>query len=974
MKRIFRSALMAAVCLSLFAAPASAAYKKEYKLSVVPAATSGWGLSAAYFADQVKERTDGRINIKVYYGAQVKAPVPVKTGYTFAWDAEPVTTMPAKNVSYTANWTANTYKVSFNANGGTVESGNVADREVAYDATYGTLAVLEKSGYTFDGWFDGNTKVTAENVMQKTFNNVVAGEQSNPETYTVEDAFALTAPTPRIGFTFEGWFDNAECKGEAIAKIEKGTVGDKTFYAKWTENTYKVTFHAYNGSTVEEDRNILYTGVLGENTFERAGYTFLGWSDGISDTTYGTDTALSQIVTANTEALHIYAVWEKQKYSITYVGVEADEHDNATEYTVEDMVSLGDPNARAGYTFKGWFDNADYEGTAVDTITVGSTDHKIFYACWEENAYTVVLNANDGLGTSITTEPILYTGNLPANTFERAGYTFKGWTDGVNTYADLVAIADIIGTANDYHQVTLNAVWEANTYTITYNLGMHAASDAHGNPAEYSAELGADVVLKDLTPKSGFQFGGWYTNPEFTGAKVTTIACTDTTNYTLYAKWEHGGEFSVSQTSVDGYKVTYTVKRTIPAGAVGTAANQNVYVRTQNGTAYGTTADSSGQDKYHFIHSYAVLQFGPNDTAKTFTVTEKDNYLENYVTASYQIGGKARTYRVEIYKVENNAGGLSGTIGTGSVTRTMPVSPYNAADVYKTASKTLIGDTNVTLSLTGKSYDATPAEMVKGTVQQEQYRDIVSGGNPKYEYKVTVDITRGSGSGTTYPNIYLYTLPSDGGDPILRGDYVISGLSSSYQTFTAPFKESQIDTIVTQGSLKIDVVEQPGMSICAKADGTDYGVITGSNSVRVSLTTGKGRDYFAKNLKIVARLHDESKPAVQYAAPMATTAYQKGDTAYITVIYNETINSISGTPTLTLSSKLSPYFESPTYVNNGTGTNTLVFKVKAKKDISADEIQNTINTYLAFPVSGVGGNFSSNIGTVSATVKDILGN
>ena len=107
---------------------------------------------------------------------------------------------------------------------------------------------------------------------------------------------------------------------------------------------------------------------------------------------------------------------------------------------------------------------------------------------------------------------------------------------------------------------------------------------------------------------------------------------------------------------------------------------------------------------------------------------------------------------------------------------------------------------------------------------------------------------------------------------------------------------------------------------------------------------------------------------------MATTAYKKGDTACITVIYSEPINSISGTPKLTLSSKLSPYFENPTYVNNGTGTNSLVFKVTAKKDITADEIQNVINLYLAFPVSGVGGDFSSNIGTVSATVKDILGN
>ena len=128
------------------------------------------------------------------------------------------------------------------------------------------------------------------------------------------------------------------------------------------------------------------------------------------------------------------------------------------------------------------------------------------------------------------------------------------------------------------------------------------------------------------------------------------------------------------------------------------------------------------------------------------------------------------------------------------------------------------------------------------------------------------------------------------------------------------------------------------------------------------------------NLKTVVTRVDTAKPAVKSAAPMATTAYKKGDTAYITVIYSEPINSISGTPKLTLSSKLSPYFENPTYVNHGTGTNTLVFKVTAKKDITADEIQNTVNTYLAFPVSGVGGTFSSNIGSVTATVKDILGN
>ncbi len=73
MKRFMCAALVAFMGLGMFTAPASAEYKKEYKLSVVPSATSGWGLAGTYFADQVRERTQGRVNIKVYFGAQLMA-------------------------------------------------------------------------------------------------------------------------------------------------------------------------------------------------------------------------------------------------------------------------------------------------------------------------------------------------------------------------------------------------------------------------------------------------------------------------------------------------------------------------------------------------------------------------------------------------------------------------------------------------------------------------------------------------------------------------------------------------------------------------------------------------------------------------------------------------------------------------------------------------------------------------------------
>lgn len=70
----FRKCLLwcMAASLSLLSAVALAAdYKPEYKLSVVPSATSGWGKTATYFADRVRDKSDGRINIKVYHGGQL---------------------------------------------------------------------------------------------------------------------------------------------------------------------------------------------------------------------------------------------------------------------------------------------------------------------------------------------------------------------------------------------------------------------------------------------------------------------------------------------------------------------------------------------------------------------------------------------------------------------------------------------------------------------------------------------------------------------------------------------------------------------------------------------------------------------------------------------------------------------------------------------------------------------------------------
>jgi hypothetical protein len=302
--------------------------------------------------------------------------------------------------------------------------------------------------------------------------------------------------------------------------------------------------------------------------------------------------------------------------------------------------------------------------------------------------------------------------------------------------------------------------------------------------------------------------------------------------------------------------------------------------------------------------------------------------------------------------------------------------------VFYTKTVTLINDTPETIWNNIKSYTVTPYEVFEShaTDAEEAYRNIISAANsdgkPRYEYSVTVDLEKGSGS--AIPQISLYTDPSDGGNNILRGQYLISGLSgTTYRTATLPVKMADANTSETfkQGDLTVGVLGQPGMSICQRLGGT-YGVIVGQNAAQIQLKnymTILGGEYNAKNLKVYTRLHDASAPVVQYAAPLATTPYQKGDKAYITVIYNEPIKTISSTPKLTLKGELAKYFGSATYVNNAAGTNALVFEVTALKDITATEIQNKVNLYLVFPES-TGGTFSSKIGDLKATVTDYCGN
>lgn len=110
-------------------------------------------------------------------------PIPTKTGYTFAgwyenpkFSGDPVKDVPTdstENLNFYAKWTANTYTVTFDANGGTINNGDVTEYTYGVGATLPTDVTRE--GYAFDGWYEQSdfsgskvTKITATDTGDKT--------------------------------------------------------------------------------------------------------------------------------------------------------------------------------------------------------------------------------------------------------------------------------------------------------------------------------------------------------------------------------------------------------------------------------------------------------------------------------------------------------------------------------------------------------------------------------------------------------------------------------------------------------------------------------------------------------------------------------------------------------------------------------------------------------------------------------------
>ena len=325
---------------------------------------------------------------------------------------EPGASVPADVTELTVQWTAPTYAVTLNTNGGTINSGNVTGYTYGVGATLPAADDMTYTGHTFKGWYDNEnltgSPVTAIGGTEMGNKEYWAKWEINQYTITVKPengkadititqdyGTPITAPTlTREGYTFKGW----------DKEIPETMPADNiTVKAQWEINQYTITFDTNGGSEIVPITQDYGTEITAPDNPTRKGYTFKGWDREIPKT-------------MPAENMTVKAQWEINQYTISFDTNGGSEIAPITQdYSTK--ITAPDNPTRKGYTFKGW-DKEIPETMPADNITVK--------AQWEINQYTIAFDTNGGSEIAPITQDYGTEITAPDNP-TRKGYTFKGW-------------------------------------------------------------------------------------------------------------------------------------------------------------------------------------------------------------------------------------------------------------------------------------------------------------------------------------------------------------------------------------------------------------------------------------------------------------------------------------------------------------------------------------------------------------------
>ena len=430
--------------------------------------------------------TDGGSSVAAItqdYNTAVTAPSdPTKEGYTFnGWNTTIPATMPAENITVTAQWTINQYTITFDTAGGSAVAAITQDYNTAVTAPSDPT----KEGYTFNGWDTTipatmpaeNKTITAKwTAIEYTITYELDGgtnASSNPAKYTIETAtFTLADPT-KTDYNFGGWYSDAGLTTLANTTIDQGTTGNLAFYAKWESA-------GVSGYTVEDN--------------------------GSGVTITATDSAvLTGAITIPSE------IGGKQ---VTAIAAQAFmDNDNITSVTIPNTVTtIGDE----AFLSCGKLETVVIPGS-VQTIGMGA-----FNTCTKLTSVTI----EDGVET-IGNYAFYYCGlssiTLPASLTSIGEYVFDGCSKLENIYVDSsnTSFKDVDGVLYSYNGDTIYKFPEYKYDVTSYSIpeGVKYISKSAFDGATYLQEITLPSTLLRIEERA------------FSSCKFTSVTIPESVEY-----------------------------------------------------------------------------------------------------------------------------------------------------------------------------------------------------------------------------------------------------------------------------------------------------------------------------------------------------------------------------------------------------------------------------------------------------------
>lgn len=393
----------------------------------------------------------------------------------------------------------------------------------SWETRVGTIYYDNQFGYQTTATIASNATTEATFVANDYDLTVVGGTGGGTKAYVPPDGatYSVTSSTVPTGYSFNTWTITSGNAGMIIfgnQNAEKTTVKighqDATISGSFNINQYTLTVVFGTGGGTADYGNV-YNIVAGSYT----GFSFTNWQTNAGSITYGdindpTTTATIGAANATTEA-----VYDANDYTLTVVsgsggGTQAYVDPNGYVYTIT-------ANSVTGYTFSNWQTNAgsisyNSSTSATTTCTIGA-GNATTEATYTINQYTLTVVYGSGGGT----QNYNHTYNISADTY--TGYTFNHWQTnaGTITYGDAndPTTTATIGAAN----ATTEAVYTANSYTLTVVNGSGGGTYAYSEPNGHVYNITANA------PQNGYIFNGWTGtagSPVFGNASNSSTTCT----------------------------------------------------------------------------------------------------------------------------------------------------------------------------------------------------------------------------------------------------------------------------------------------------------------------------------------------------------------------------------------------------------------------------------------------------------------